>query len=128
MNSNNVFEKFYFCLIFQEMQSQSENFSNEASKLKILALHGYRQNADVFKAKTGSFRKILNKYAKFTYITAPHKIILVADHSDLGDETGMNIGQSTDEGKKRVMYIIFFNENSKKGCLSDLIKYGNFIF
>lgn len=47
----------------------------ESKKLSILALHGHRQNAETFREKTGSFRKILRKYATFTYITAPHKVI-----------------------------------------------------
>uniref|UniRef100_A0A182JQD1 Serine hydrolase domain-containing protein n=1 Tax=Anopheles christyi TaxID=43041 RepID=A0A182JQD1_9DIPT len=41
-------------------------------KLKVLALHGYRQNADAFKAKLGSFRKFLNKYVEFVFVSAPH--------------------------------------------------------
>lgn len=86
------------------MLNKFENSCNEnASKLKILALHGYRQNADVFKAKTGSYRKIFHKFAEFTYITAPHKVILVSDTNDLGEETGMNIGQSMDEGKVTII-------------------------
>lgn len=44
-------------------------------KLKILALHGYRQSGPVFKGKTGSFRKIVQKYADFIYITGPHKVV-----------------------------------------------------
>jgi len=37
-----------------------------------LCLHGYRQNADSFKSKTGSFRKFTKNYANFHYIDAPH--------------------------------------------------------
>lgn len=44
-------------------------------KLKILALHGYRQSGPVFKSKTGSFRKMVQKYADITYITGPHKVV-----------------------------------------------------
>ncbi|KRT81624.1 hypothetical protein AMK59_5538 [Oryctes borbonicus] len=47
------------------------------NKLKILCIHGYRQNAEVFKQKTGSFRKMVHKWAEFTYITAPHKVLFV---------------------------------------------------
>lgn len=61
------------------------------NKLKILAIHGYRQNAEVFKNKTGSFRKILHKWAQFTYITAPHKVLVVEN-----DDT--EIGQAKDLG------------------------------
>lgn len=41
-------------------------------KIKILCLHGYRQNAESFRSKTGSFRKFVNKYAEFVFISAPH--------------------------------------------------------
>ncbi|BFZ00635.1 hypothetical protein BsWGS_03674 [Bradybaena similaris] len=42
--------------------------------LKILCIHGYRQNAKAFTEKTGSFRKIVKKYADLVYISAPHKV------------------------------------------------------
>lgn len=42
-------------------------------KVRVLCLHGYRQNAESFKSKLGSFRKHVNKYAEFIFIDAPHK-------------------------------------------------------
>ncbi|KRZ28463.1 Uncharacterized protein T4B_7246 [Trichinella pseudospiralis] len=60
----------------------------ESSKLKILCLHGYRfvfqkyplcrQNANAFRAKTGSMRKPLTKVVEFYYVDAPH----FSNHSD----------------------------------------------
>lgn len=44
----------------------------EADKLNVLCLHGYRQNGDSFRSKTGSLRKIIKNFANFTYISAPH--------------------------------------------------------
>lgn len=44
----------------------------EADKMNILCLHGYRQNSVSFKNKTGSLRKLLKNYANFTYVEAPH--------------------------------------------------------
>lgn len=41
-------------------------------KVKILCLHGYRQNAESFKSKLGSFRKISCKYADLNFVEAPH--------------------------------------------------------
>ncbi|XP_017101841.2 esterase CG5412 [Drosophila bipectinata] len=41
-------------------------------KVKVLCLHGYRQNGDAFKNKLGSFRKFASKYAEFVFISAPH--------------------------------------------------------
>lgn len=37
--------------------SSTDNIIQDKDKLKILCLHGYRQNADTFKSKLGSFRK-----------------------------------------------------------------------
>ncbi|XP_076259545.1 esterase AGAP003155 [Rhynchophorus ferrugineus] len=78
----------------------------EAQKLKILVLHGYRQNAEVFRAKTGSFRKIVHKWAQFNYVTAPHKVLLV-DNTDVLDNP--DVGQAQDEEQ----YGWFFNRDDK---------------
>jgi Serine hydrolase (FSH1) len=43
-------------------------------KLKILCLHGYRQNGDSFKSKIGSFRKMISKYADLVFISATHPV------------------------------------------------------
>ncbi|KAG5886373.1 hypothetical protein JTB14_034906 [Gonioctena quinquepunctata] len=82
---------------------------NMSQKVKVLAIHGYRQNAETFKAKTGSFRKILHKWTQFTYITAPHKVILVDDRNDIEKTEGPDIGQSKDEEQ----YGWFFNRDDK---------------
>lgn len=52
--------------------SKTASAAEKDSKLKILALHGYRQNGDGFKSKLGSFRKFINKYAELVFVTAPH--------------------------------------------------------
>ena len=44
------------------------------SKLKILCLHGYRQNETMFREKTGAFRKVIGKHADLVFITAPHEV------------------------------------------------------
>jgi predicted esterase len=44
----------------------------DCDKLRLLCLHGYRQNAESFRSKTGSVRKCLKNFANFTYINAPH--------------------------------------------------------
>lgn len=67
----------------------------DVQKLKVLAIHGYRQNGDVFHQKTGSFRKMVHKWAQFTYITAPHKVVLV---DNLNGDAPLDVGQSIDSG------------------------------
>lgn len=84
--------------------------TNPQRKLKVLAIHGYRQNAETFRQKTGSFRKLVHKWAQFTYITAPHKVILIDDIKQVDD---VDIGQSKDEEQ----YGWFFNreDNTFRG-------------
>lgn len=55
--------------------NSKENSKEERKKLKILALHGYRQNGAVFRGKIGSFRKAVSKYAQLTFISAPHRVM-----------------------------------------------------
>ena len=56
------------------MGRQKENSLKiqDCDKLNVLCLHGYRQSAESFKSKTGSFRKFCKNYANFHYIDAPH--------------------------------------------------------
>ncbi|XP_065920003.1 esterase OVCA2-like [Dysidea avara] len=43
-------------------------------KLRILCLHGYRQNEQTFRERTGALRKLLKSTADFVFISAPHVI------------------------------------------------------
>ncbi|CAH1399083.1 unnamed protein product [Nezara viridula] len=43
-------------------------------KLKVLCLHGCRQDGKIFNQKTGSMRRMLKNICEFTYVTAPHSI------------------------------------------------------
>ena len=43
-------------------------------KLKILCLHGYLQNAEVFRSRIGSLRKGLKSRAEFFFVDAPYLV------------------------------------------------------
>ncbi|KAI4301691.1 hypothetical protein L6164_034942 [Bauhinia variegata] len=43
-------------------------------KLRILCLHGFRQNASSFKGRTASLAKKLKKITEFVFIDAPHEL------------------------------------------------------
>ena len=43
-------------------------------KLKVLCIHGYRQNEKIFREKSGGFRKLVKKHIEFTFLSAPHEI------------------------------------------------------
>ncbi|XP_071111444.1 esterase OVCA2-like [Haliotis cracherodii] len=46
--------------------------SSKSDVLRILCLHGYRQNGQTFRERTGAFRKITKKHAELVFITAPN--------------------------------------------------------
>lgn len=54
----------------------------DSDKLHVLVLHGYRQNGRMFCERTAPFRRIVHKWARFTYITAPHKVVVLNDLND----------------------------------------------
>lgn len=46
----------------------------EQRKLRILALHGWKQSATVFRSKTGSFRRQLRDVAELEFLDAPFEV------------------------------------------------------
>lgn len=67
--------------------ASSPAVAGAADKIKVLCLHGYRQNGDSFKSKLGSFRKNVQKYAEFVFVSAPH-VAPPIDDSDASSTSG----------------------------------------
>ncbi|XP_053703349.1 esterase OVCA2 [Synchiropus splendidus] len=42
--------------------------------LRVLCVHGYRQNSASFREKTGALRKLLKKQVELVFVTAPHRV------------------------------------------------------
>lgn len=42
--------------------------------LRILCIHGYRQNGNSFREKTGALRKLLKKSVELIFMNAPHSV------------------------------------------------------
>ncbi|VDK88708.1 unnamed protein product [Onchocerca ochengi] len=55
------------------------------SKLRILCLHGYQQNAAIFREKSGSFRRPMKKYVDFVFMNAPHEVEMEPTSETAGD-------------------------------------------
>ncbi|XP_063421280.1 esterase OVCA2-like isoform X2 [Mytilus trossulus] len=60
--------------------------SNE-QPLKILCIHGYRQDGKVFRERTGAFRKIIKKHADLVFITAPNRVPPLETDGGAADST-----------------------------------------
>lgn len=66
-------------------------------KLRVLCLHGYGQDGDAFRAKSGSCRKDSKKVADFEFVTSPNRIVPGsgpgAGHPDHKAEEGADPGR-----------------------------------
>jgi len=70
----------------------------DCKMLKVLVIHGYRQNAKASREKTGSFRKGLKKYLDLVYITAPNQIKSSAENTnEESNEFGWWFSKQQDE-------------------------------
>ncbi|XP_026101572.1 esterase OVCA2 [Carassius auratus] len=56
--------------------------SKAAVPLRILCIHGYRQNGSSFREKTGALRKLLKKQVELVYISAPHQVPAVQNETN----------------------------------------------
>ncbi|XP_049785816.1 esterase GA18864 isoform X2 [Schistocerca cancellata] len=75
----------------KKKQKMSQENTN---KWKILCIHGYRQNGDVFKQKTGALRKVLKKHAEFVFVTAPMRVPPLETSEPQTTDESSNLGLS----------------------------------
>mmetsp|Transcript_24412 Transcript_24412/g.81925 ORF Transcript_24412/g.81925 Transcript_24412/m.81925 type:complete len:323 (+) Transcript_24412:62-1030(+) len=66
-----------------------------AGKLRVLCLHGYTQNGEVFRSKTGSVRKAM-KGCEFEFVDAPHSAAGAFPDSEAADYDAA--GSSAEDG------------------------------
>lgn len=80
---------FYVCELCQKHGNkiiEHEQLTNKTpKKLRILCLHGFRQNASSFKGRTASFVKKLKNIAEFVYIDAPHQLRFIYQEKNTDD-------------------------------------------
>lgn len=82
---------FYVCELCQnygklvEPERKPETLLKGSKKLKVLCLHGFRQNASSFKGRTASLAKKLKNMVEFVYIDAPHQLQFIYQNKNNGD-------------------------------------------
>lgn len=69
--------------------------TTEQKCVRILCLHGYRQNSQIFHAKLGALRKMLKNHAQLVFIDAPHRVQPISPNTS--DKLAKNKPES-DEG------------------------------
>lgn len=79
------------------ISSSPSSSPTEGGQFRVLCLHGYVQNGEIFRQKTGSIRKVL-KSCHFVYVDAPHSAAEAAFSNaseydaDAGSTTGASVG------------------------------------
>lgn len=68
--------------------------SKAAVPLRILCIHGYRQNGNSFREKTGALRKLLKKQVELVYISAPHQVPAIQNESECKNDIIFAVHQS----------------------------------
>ncbi|CAH1799337.1 unnamed protein product [Owenia fusiformis] len=76
--------------------------------LRILCLHGYRQNAKAFRERTGAFRKIIKNRADLVFIDAPNQVPPMENVEDqTPDQKGWWFSRQDD----------YFNATEQANCI-----------
>ncbi|KAJ4833534.1 Rhodanese-like domain-containing protein 6 [Turnera subulata] len=94
-----------------EISSQPElgQGAGPARKLRILCLHGFRQNASSFKGRTASLAKKLKTIAELLFVDAPHELAYIYQPrvcSDALSSPPQQIPPPTDECRRKFAWMI----------------------
>ncbi len=73
--------------------------------LRILCVHGYRQNGSSFREKTGALRKLLKKQVELVYMTAPHSVQQPVNGGEWTFTPASN--QNTEEDSFAFAFVLF---------------------
>ncbi|KAM9788782.1 esterase OVCA2 [Neosynchiropus ocellatus] len=68
--------------------------------LRVLCVHGYRQNSASFREKTGALRKLLKKQVELEFVTAPHRV-----HGARGEDQLNESGCGVEGGDVRAWWF-----------------------
>lgn len=68
--------------------------------LRVLCVHGYRQNGGSFREKTGALRKLLKKQVELVYLSAPHGVRQGCSEEAPEKEDGSAPGPGGDEDSR----------------------------
>lgn len=74
----------------------------QRAKLKILALHGFRQNGEVFRTRTRKMRQALEDVADFTFMTSP---LVYTPQGETRAATLAAFGEIVDTPTQRVWWL-----------------------
>lgn len=99
---------------FSASKSKCADFSRRGmeGKAKVLCLHGFTQNGETFRAKTGSIRKNLKSKIEFVFVDAPHSAAGFFDEHDRGS---LGTGDGNDDAGPRAWWLMGENDEEDGG-------------
>ncbi|KAI7793718.1 esterase OVCA2 [Triplophysa rosa] len=92
--------------------------SKAVPPLRILCIHGYRQNGNSFREKTGALRKLLKKQVELVYINAPHQVPAI--QNETYQEPEKACGGDEDQGGWWFSNVQERSFNAQEDCESSL--------
>ncbi|KAJ0976430.1 hypothetical protein J5N97_018395 [Dioscorea zingiberensis] len=103
-------------LLASQQDSDSDlsrrNGSGPHRKLRILCLHGFRQNASTFKGRTFSLAKKLKSVVEFTFIDAPHVLpFIYGEHPSKAKQCSSEQPPPQGNCKKRFAWLVSSKSN-----------------
>ncbi|PNW85977.1 hypothetical protein CHLRE_03g201439v5 [Chlamydomonas reinhardtii] len=78
----------------RQPREKSDSKMAAAGKLKLLCLHGYMQNAEIFRSRLGSARKALKSRVEFVFVDAPYEAQGLPGSEDPEEVQGGRDGRS----------------------------------
>lgn len=96
----------------------------QRAKLKILALHGFRQNGEVFRTRTRKMRQALEDVADFTFVTSP---LVYTPQGETRAATLAAFGEIVDTPTQRVWWLTTDDSGQYHG-FDDSIAYLRTVF
>ena len=88
-------------------------------KAKVLCLHGFTQNAETFRAKTGSVRKHLKSKLEFVFVDAPHSAAGFFDQSDAASLGTTSDGVHENHAGPRAWWLMGENDGTQESREND---------
>lgn len=92
--------------IGQIIQSTRRQGTEPPRKLKILCLHGFRQNASNFKGRTASLAKKLKSIAEFTFTDAPHELPFIYQNLQSFSHLKFSSSSPPENCKKKFAWLL----------------------
>ncbi|XP_042046123.1 rhodanese-like domain-containing protein 6 isoform X1 [Salvia splendens] len=102
-------------------EGQNTALTKPIRKLRILCLHGFRQNASGFKGRTASLAKKLKNFAELVFVDSPHELPFIyqaplADQNHSSDSASEQKSPPLNHCNRKFAWLVDADYNGKDDC------------